>query len=82
MSARETRQAPARSLSPAEELVLILAIGDIIGKPGRQAIKELLPGLREQYRLDLVIANGENAAGGLGLTPDTARELPETAKGT
>jgi len=55
--------------------VLILAVGDIIGKPGRQAVQELLPGLREQYGLDLVIANAENAAGGIGLTPNTAKEL-------
>jgi hypothetical protein len=55
--------------------MLILAIGDIIGKPGRKTINQLLPGLRRQYGLDLVIANGENVAGGIGLTPDTAREL-------
>lgn len=55
--------------------MLILAIGDIIGKPGRKAISQLLPGLRRQYGLDMVIANGENAAGGIGLTPETAREL-------
>jgi len=55
--------------------VLILAVGDIIGKPGRQATKELLPGLRQQYGLDLVIANGENVAGGLGLTSTTAKEM-------
>ncbi|MFC1932496.1 TIGR00282 family metallophosphoesterase [Chloroflexota bacterium] len=55
--------------------MLILAIGDIIGKPGRQAVNELLPGLRQQYGLDVVIANAENIAGGLGVTPATAREL-------
>ena len=55
--------------------MLILAIGDIIGKPGRQAINELLPGLRAEYKLDLVIANAENTAGGFGLTSPTAREL-------
>ena len=55
--------------------MLILAIGDIIGKPGRWAINELLPDLRQQYELDLIIANAENVAGGLGLTPATAREL-------
>ena len=55
--------------------MLILAIGDIIGRPGRQAVSELLPGLRKQYGLDLVIANGENVAGGLGLTPTTANDL-------
>jgi metallophosphoesterase (TIGR00282 family) len=55
--------------------MLILAIGDIIGKPGRRALSQLLPDLRQQYGLDLVIANGENAAGGIGLTPETAKEL-------
>jgi len=55
--------------------VLILAIGDVIGKPGRRAVQALLPGFRQKYGLDLVIANGENAAGGLGLTSTTARAL-------
>ena len=55
--------------------MLILAVGDIMGRPGRQAVNELLPDLREQYGLDLVIANAENTAGGLGLTPTTAVEL-------
>jgi metallophosphoesterase (TIGR00282 family) len=53
----------------------ILAIGDIIGKPGRKAVKEILPGLCDEHNIDLVVGNGENAAGGLGLTPDTADEL-------
>jgi len=57
--------------------VLILAIGDVIGKPGRRAIQELLPGLRQQYGLDLVMANAENAAGGLGVTSATAIEMLE-----
>ncbi|MBI4285249.1 MAG: TIGR00282 family metallophosphoesterase [Chloroflexi bacterium] len=55
--------------------MLVLVIGDIIGRPGRKALQELLTGLRQEYRIDLVIANGENAAGGFGLTPDTANEL-------
>ena len=55
--------------------MLILAIGDIIGRPGRKAIQELLPDLRRQWRFDLVVANGENVAGGLGLTLTTAEEL-------
>ena len=50
-------------------------IGDIIGRPGRQAVKELVPDLRKQYGLNLVIANAENAAGGFGLTSNTAKEL-------
>ncbi len=53
----------------------ILLIGDIIGRPGRQAVARLLPVLEEQYQLDLVIANVENAAGGFGLTPETAQEI-------
>ncbi|MCJ7764251.1 MAG: YmdB family metallophosphoesterase, partial [Dehalococcoidales bacterium] len=57
--------------------MLVLAIGDIIGKPGRQAVKEILPSLKEQRGIDFVIANGENVAGGIGLTPDTAEELLE-----
>jgi len=55
--------------------VLVLAIGDIIGRPGRRAVKELLPDLKRDYGVDFVIANAENAAGGLGLTPATAEEL-------
>ena len=50
-------------------------IGDVVGSPGRAAVKSLLPGLRQELSLDLVVANGENAAGGAGLTPDTADEL-------
>jgi len=55
--------------------MLILVVGDVIGKPGRGAVKALLPGLRQQYGLDMVIANAENAAGGLGLTSTTAKAL-------
>ena len=55
--------------------MLVLMIGDVIGKPGRQAVHELLPDLREQYGFGLVIANAENAAGGFGLTSTTAEEL-------
>ena len=55
--------------------MLLLAIGDTIGRPGRRAVRRLVPSLRQEYGLDLVIANAENAAGGFGLTPDTANEL-------
>jgi len=55
--------------------LLILVVGDVIGRPGRRAVNTLLPRLRQQYGLDLVIANAENAAGGLGLTLATAKEL-------
>ncbi len=53
----------------------LLFIGDIVGQPGRRAVKELLPGLRERHGLDFVIANGENSAGGSGITPKTAGEI-------
>ena len=53
----------------------ILFIGDIIGKPGRDVVAEELPRLRDVLKLDFVIANGENAAGGFGLTRATANEL-------
>ena len=50
-------------------------IGDVIGRPGRRAVQALLPGLRDEFAIDLVVANGENAAAGFGLTLDTAQEL-------
>lgn len=53
----------------------ILFIGDIVGSPGRRAISKLLPGLKEEYSLDFVIANAENASGGSGIVPKVADEL-------
>jgi metallophosphoesterase (TIGR00282 family) len=53
----------------------ILMIGDIIGKPGRIAVEQALPGIRDERRIDFVTANGENVAGGMGLTPSTAEAL-------
>ncbi|MBI07839.1 MAG: TIGR00282 family metallophosphoesterase [Opitutae bacterium] len=53
----------------------ILFIGDIVGAPGRKAVRELVPSLRAQREVDVVIANGENAAGGNGITPDKAAEI-------
>jgi hypothetical protein len=55
--------------------VRILVIGDIIGKPGRQAVYHALPDLRGELAVDMVIANGENVAAGAGLTPNLAEEL-------
>lgn len=52
-----------------------LFIGDIVGKPGREIVKEAVGKLREEHCLDLVIANAENAAGGSGLTPAIYKEL-------
>lgn len=53
----------------------ILFIGDVVAGAGRDCVKRLLPALREEHRIDLTIANGENAAGGLGATPQVIREL-------
>ena len=53
----------------------ILLIGDIVGQPGRNAIKELLPKLKETHNIEFTLANGENTAGGNGLTPKLSEEL-------
>lgn len=53
----------------------ILFIGDIVGSPGREAIKKLLPELKKEHRLDFVIANAENAAGGSGITARVVQEI-------
>lgn len=53
----------------------VLFIGDIVGSPGRRAIKVLVPKIVKREKIDFVVANGENAAGGSGVTPDIAGEL-------
>ena len=53
----------------------VLFIGDIIGRSGRRAVSELTPRLVVDHAIDLVIANGENAAGGFGINPKCAKEL-------
>ena len=53
----------------------ILFIGDIIGKKGRRTVKEVIYKVIEEHHVDLCLANGENAAGGFGITPDIAEEL-------
>ena len=53
----------------------ILFLGDIVGKPGRDLVQRRLPGLRRQWSPDFVVANGENAAGGAGITGPVAEEL-------
>lgn len=56
----------------------ILMIGDVIGKPGREAVRALLPDLKRERAIDFVICNGENTAGGFGITVETATELLES----
>lgn len=53
----------------------VLLVGDVVGRPGRRAFAKVVPRLRNEHQLDLVVVNGENAAGGFGLTVDTAHEL-------
>jgi metallophosphoesterase (TIGR00282 family) len=56
-------------------VVKLLFLGDIIGRSGREAVQKHLPGLRSSLGLDFVVANGENAAGGFGITDKIAAEL-------
>ena len=53
----------------------VLFVGDVVGRLGRRTVQTLLPAIRRETEADLVVANGENAAGGRGLTPTTAEEL-------
>jgi len=55
--------------------VKVLFVGDVVGRPGRDAVAALLPGLRKELGVDLAVVNGENAAGGAGLTATLALEL-------
>lgn len=53
----------------------ILFVGDIVGKPGRKAVKELLPSIMKEFAISFTVANAENAAGGRGLNRDVLEEL-------
>jgi 2',3'-cyclic-nucleotide 2'-phosphodiesterase len=53
----------------------LLFLGDVVGRPGRSAVADRLPGLRAQWSLDCVVINGENAAGGFGITEAICEEL-------
>jgi metallophosphoesterase (TIGR00282 family) len=55
--------------------VKVLFLGDVFGKPGRQAVQRLVPRLIAREGVDLVVANAENSASGIGVTPDSAEEL-------
>lgn len=55
----------------------VVFIGDIVGNVGRDTVKRLLPWLKDKYNPHIIIANGENAAGGRGITATIARELFE-----
>jgi metallophosphoesterase (TIGR00282 family) len=81
-SLRAAAPAAGRALSAFLERVSedgdefrILFVADVVGRPGRTALRAILPGLREEVRPHLTIVNGENSAGGFGITAATAREL-------
>jgi len=59
------------------KIVTILFVGDVVGEPGRRAVARLLPDLRSKHGADFCVVNGENAAGGAGITPKTFAELRE-----
>src|SRR5438128_6791327 len=75
-SRRTTRPSIRSTRCPAE--VRVLFVGDVVGKPGRQAVAALVPKIRAERGIDLAIVNGENAAGGSGLTGEIAAEPLET----
>src|SRR2546423_7758525 len=58
----------------------VLMVGDVVGKTGRNAVMELVPRLRSTHKADFVIVNGENSAGGLGITRDIALAMLDHAK--
>lgn len=66
---------PPVPVRPAGGTLRVLMVGDVIGKPGRLALDKVLPQIRDDRGVDLVTANGENLAGGMGLTTSTAQAL-------
>src|SRR3954463_7306491 len=65
----------AREWVTESRAVKLIFVGDVVGGVGRRALASLLPGLRERHEPDFVVVNGENAAGGVGITEKTAREI-------
>jgi metallophosphoesterase (TIGR00282 family) len=57
--------------------IRLLFVGDIVGEPGRLMVRDFVPKLRQQLAVDFVIANGENMAGGFGITPETFQEITQ-----
>src|SRR5882757_4666056 len=66
---------PRRTSSTLRRLMRLLFIGDVVGKPGRQGLAAAMPELRAEHMPDLVVVNGENAAGGVGITEETAKMI-------
>ena len=68
---------PSKFVPTQASPLRILFVGDIFGRPGRTIVHERLPELQKEHAVDLTIANGENSAGGFGITPQIAEELFE-----
>lgn len=66
------------SCKPSETILRLLCLGDVMGRPGRDALRAHLSRLKERYGIDLIMANGENSAGCLGITPATVKELEKS----
>ena len=72
---RRARSSTRRARSRSAELLRLLFLADVFGSPGRRAVEERLPALREELGVDFCVVNGENAADGRGLTPKLADKL-------
>ncbi len=59
----------------------VLFIGDVVGGPGRRGLRDAMPALRERHEPDLIVVNGENSAGGMGITAKTAGEIFDAGAG-
>ena len=59
----------------------VLFIGDVVGSPGRRGLRDAMPALREAHSPDLIVVNGENSAGGMGITERTAGDIFATGAG-
>src|SRR5258708_35757785 len=75
MSEHQAAETEAGSRPRARAAAPILFVGDIVGGIGRQTLLDCLPVLRERHQPTFIVANGENAAGGLGITPKNADQL-------
>ena len=72
---RRSKPLAQRDVPVSVSEVKLLFIADIVGQPGRRAVKELVPQLKRRHLIDVVVANGENSAGGSGITVNTAAEI-------
>ncbi|MGH2902755.1 MAG: TIGR00282 family metallophosphoesterase [Solirubrobacteraceae bacterium] len=75
MAERQESTGEERSAGTGSERMRILFVGDLVGSIGRHTLLECLPQLRERLRPTFVVVNGENVAGGLGITPKAAKQL-------